>query len=108
MERTTIAEQMRVVDQALVSAAKRTEEVATSVRSKIDAVVSHKGDSTAGWGGPAALAMQATVDRWSEAARPIVTALEELAGKLRATDAENIRTEEEQTAVYNQIQGRMG
>ena len=58
-----MAEQMRVVDQALVSAAKRTEEVATSVRSKIDAVVSHKGDSTTGWGGPAALAMQATVDR---------------------------------------------
>ncbi|MDO5067993.1 MAG: WXG100 family type VII secretion target [Propionibacteriaceae bacterium] len=103
-----MAEQMRIADQALAQGAKQADEVAASVRSRIDAVVGHKGDSMAGWGGPAALAMQATVDRWAEAARPIVTALEELADKLRTTDAENIRVEEEQTAMYNQIQARMG
>ncbi|RRD48256.1 WXG100 family type VII secretion target [Arachnia propionica] len=103
-----MADQMRVVDQALITGAQKAEEVAASVRTKIDTVVSHKGDSTAGWGGPAALAMQSTVDQWAEAARPIATALEELAAKLRGVDAENVRTEEEQTAVYNSIKGRMG
>ena len=71
-------------------------------------LMQHVEAAQASWAGQGGAAFTAVGVAWSERQRTIVGSLDELAASLRATERDNVATDESQSAAFARCQQRLG
>ena len=71
-------------------------------------LVQHLDAARTRWSGRGGTAFQALGMAWSEKQRTITGALDDLAASLRATETDNVRTDETQSAAFLRARQRLG
>lgn len=93
---------------ALSAAAGRVAEARADFDHLDHELVQHLDAARARWSGQGGTAFHALCLAWSERQRTIVGALDELEASLRATEQDNTRTDETQSAAFVRSQQRLG
>jgi uncharacterized protein YukE len=68
----------------------------------------HLDSVTCAWGGRGSTAFQSLGRAWSQRQRTIVGALDHLEESLRATEHDNVSTDESQSSAFTRVEHRLG
>jgi len=95
-------------EKALSKAAEHVNTARGDVKSKCNTLSDRVAEMMGGWGGQGATAFGNLMVTWQEKQETILKALDQLSASMQETEKDNMTTDQNQSDVHTNLQGRLG
>lgn len=103
-----MAGEMSKQDQALTRGAQMTQSARGDLDQQLNSLRGKLAGIGAQWQGSGSMAFQNVMQRWDESARKIISALDEFEANLKQSEQTYDTTDEQQSATFGNLSGRLG